>query len=802
MMATPSVLDKSTIGALRVKRAAVLGAGVMGAQIAAHLVNADVETLLFELAAEGADPNASARRAIEQLARQNPPPLAAPYRKDQLRPANYDTDLERLRGCDLVIEAIAERIELKEALYARVGPSLAEDAVFVSNTSGLSINRLAKALPAALQPRFCGVHFFNPPRYMKLVELIPGERTEAGVLDRLEAFLVTTLGKGVVRAKDTPNFIGNRIGVFSMLATMHHAERLGLPVDVVDALTGTAIGRGKSATYRTLDIVGLDTMAHVVEGVVPALREARDPWVGHYRHPEWIHALLEAGALGRKADRGIYKREGKANLIYDPASGDYRPAAGEVAPEVQKILDMKSVEARFEALDASDHPQAQFLWAIHRDLFHYAAVLLEAIADNARDVDQAIRWGFAWQLGPFEIWQSAGWKAIAGRIERDIAEGRTMAAVPLPAWVGKIEAIHGEAGSWSPAAGRYRPRPALPVYQRQVESDWLAGEKPARLGDTIFDSHAVRMWHAGDDIAVLSFETKAHMISAAVLDGVLQAVEFAERDFGGLVLWHPGAPFSVGANLVEFVEVIRNGEFERLDAGLREFQHASMRLRYSNVPVVAAVNGLALGGGCEFVLHCDRVVAALESHIGLVEVGVGLVPGGGGCKELARRAAMEAPDGDPFPALRHRYFELVAMAKTSGSAQEARAMGLLRDGDVIIFNPNELLHVARAQARALAEAGYRAPLARRFPVAGDVGIASLDSIMVNMLAGGFISEYDHHIGRQVATILCGGAIDPGTLVDEQWLLNLERRAFIDLAEDPRTQARIDHMLKTKKPLRN
>ncbi len=786
---------------LRIRRAAVLGAGVMGAQIAAHLANANVEVLLFDLPAKEGDPNGIVTKAIANLGKLSPTPLAVKSKASEIIPANYDQHLPLLAHCDLVIEAIAERMDWKHDLYRKICPHLKEDAVIASNTSGLPINQLAEGLPPERHERFCGVHFFNPPRYMHLVELIPIRRTSPAVLDALESFLTTTLGKGVVRAKDTPNFIGNRIGVFSMLSAMYHTEKFGLGFDVVDALTGPAVGRPKSATYRTADVVGLDTMAHVIKTMADTLPD--DPWHAYFQAPVWLKSLIEKGALGQKTSAGIFKKVGKDILMLDVASGSYGPQSGKVVPEVEAILKIKNPAEKLAALRNSAEPQGQFLWACFRDLFHYTATHLEEIADNARDVDFAIRWGYGWSQGPFETWQAAGWKQITEWINADIAAGKAMSNTPLPKWaVDPTRAgVHASHGSYSPRDNTYRSRSKSAVYQRQLFPDPLLGELP-HPGTTVFDSGDARMWHQGDGIAILSFKTKMNTISGGVLDAIHRAVDEAERGFQGLVIWQHGEPFSAGADLTGAMGALQAGKLTEFEAMIDRFQQTAMRIKHSLVPVVCAVRGMALGGGCEFQMHSARTVAALESYIGLVEAGVGLLPAGGGLKELAVRAAQKAEGGDLFPFL-SRSFQAVAMATVSGSALEARELGLLRNSDVIVFNAHELLFVAKNEARALAESGYRPPLpARAIPVAGDTGTASLRMMLINMLEGRFISEHDAEIGRRIADTLCGGEIERGATVDEQWLLDLERKHFVALAQMPKTQERIMHTLKTGKPLRN
>ncbi len=785
---------------LKIRKVAVLGAGVMGAQIAAHLVNARVDTVLFDLAAKEGDKNGIVLKAIANLGKLSPAPLAAKDRAAAIVPANYDEDLERLRDCDLIIEAIAERLDWKKDLYAKILPFVGPKAILASNTSGLSINSLADVLDVSLHQRFCGVHFFNPPRYMHLAELIPCASTDPAVLEGLEGFLVTTLGKGVVYAKDTPNFIGNRIGVFSILSTLHHTAAFGLGFDAVDALTGPLLGRPKSATYRTSDVVGLDTMAHVIKTMADTLPD--DPWHKYFVAPDWLQALIAKGALGQKTGGGIFQKRGKDIVVLDLAAGDYRPATGEAAPEVVAILKGRDPAAKFAALRASAHPQAKFLWAVFRDLFHYSAFHLGSIADTARDVDLAIRWGYGWSLGPFESWQSAGWKTVAGWIREDIAAGKAMSDAPLPAWVDARDGVHAASGSYSPGRDALVSRSANPVYRRQRFPDPVLGESfPA--GQTVFETDAVRMWHDGDGIAVLGFKTKMNTVSDGVLAGIQQAIGIAEQDFQGLVLWQPKEPFSAGADLSGAMASLTAGKVDEFSAMVANFQATSMRIKYALVPVVAAVRGMALGGGCEFQMHSARSVFALESYVGLVEAGVGLLPAGGGLKEIATRVGLAAgPGGDVFAGLKP-YFETVAMGKVSASALEAQEMKLARDSDVVVFNAFELLHVAREQARALAEAGWRPALpARQIPVAGDVGIATFKMLLVNMLEGRFISEHDMEVSTRIATVLCGGDVDRGSLVDEAWLLQLEREHFVALAQMPKTQARIAHTLATGKPLRN
>lgn len=796
---------------LIVKKAAVLGAGVMGAQIAAHLANANVPVVLFDLPAKEGDKNGIVKKALDGLKKLDPAPLASKAKLKFIDAANYDEHLPLLAECDLIIEAIAERMDWKNDLYAKIAPHIGANAIVASNTSGLSMNALAQGLPEAIRPRFCGIHFFNPPRYMHLVEIIGTQSTDAGTLDALETWLTSRLGKGVIRALDTPNFVANRIGVFSILAVMHHTRAFGLGFDEVDALTGPKIGRPKSATYRTADVVGLDTLAHVVKTMQDTLPD--DPWHAYFTSPVWLQALIAQGALGQKTRCGIFRKQGKEIQVLDLAKQDYRTSAGEVAEEVGAILKMKNPAEKFAAMRASAHPQAQFLWAIFRDIFHYAAVQLESVADNARDLDFAMRWGFGWAEGPFETWQAAGWGDIAQAIAADIAAGKAMSEAPLPAWVTEEgrTGVHTPFGSWSASTARYIDRSRLPVYQRQLFPESVLGEGAssyAQSGETLFENDGVRLWSlptVDAKIGIISFKSKMHAIGDEVLDGLIAAVRQAETTLDGVVVWHE-APFAVGANLAQVSEAIAAGQFDILEATVEKFQRASQTLKYAQVPTVAAVQGMALGGGCEFVMHAGKRVMALESYVGLVEAGVGLIPAGGGCKEFAVRAADWAAQsnvpGEVFNYLQNA-FMTIAMAKVAKSAVETVEFGFAKPTDTILFNAHELLWVAIREARAMADAGYAPPLmARDIPVAGKTGIATLEMMLVNMKEGGMISAHDYKVAKSAAIALCGGEIEAGSRVDEEWLLTVERRLFVELLKTPETQARIKHMLETGKPLRN
>jgi 3-hydroxyacyl-CoA dehydrogenase len=784
---------------LKIQTVGVLGAGVMGAQIAAHFANAGFEVFLYDLPAADGPKNGIAANAIKQLSKLKPAPFANSEKAQQIFAKNYEDDLAAIVNCQLIIEAVAERFDIKQSLYQKIAPYLTEEVVFASNTSGLSINKLGDLLPASIQQRFCGVHFFNPPRYMTLLELIPSHKTNPQLLDELETFFVRYIGKGVVRAKDTPNFIANRVGVFSMLATVYHAQQFNIPFEVVDALTGTLIGRPKSATFRTMDVVGLDTMAHVVKTMQDSLTE--DPWHEFFQVPEWLSTLVEKGALGQKSRAGIYQKQGKEILVWRSDSQSYEKQQPAVDSEVLEVLKNCKPNEMLIKLKSLSSNQAQFLWSCFRDVFHYCAYHLETIANTPRDIDLAIRWGFGWQQGPFETWQLAGFAKLIEVLKQEVSDKNTMSQAPLPAWLDGLECFYQNGNAFEPKSQKFVSRSNLSVYNRQLTSDLVIGEK-ANLGTTLFETDAVRLWTVDKEVAVLSFKSKANCIGEDVLDGMQKAIDIAEQDYSGLVLWqHNPMNFSVGANLKQFIEVFEPNRQDELKAVVYKFQRVALRLKYSSIPTVAALRGRALGGGCEFLMHCDDAVAALESYVGLVEVGVGLLPAGGGLKELVLRANEYANGLDPFPLL-ERYFKMVAMAEVSASGLEAKQKAFLKPTSDVVLNTHEVLYLAIEKAKGIARANYLPPAKTAIPVLGRDANARLMMLVVNMAEGGFISEHDKCIAEKIAYVMSGGDLDEGTLVDEEWLLRMEIEAFAELAQTEKTKARVQHLLETGKPLRN
>ncbi|MFN5349251.1 MAG: 3-hydroxyacyl-CoA dehydrogenase/enoyl-CoA hydratase family protein [Polaromonas sp.] len=801
-----------------VKKVAVLGAGVMGAQIAAHLVNCKIPVVLFDLAAKEGPKNSIVTRAVEGLKKLKPSPLGVAEDAALIQPANYEEHMDLLKECDLIIEAIAERMDWKTDLYHKLAPYIAKDAIVASNTSGLSITQLSQALPETIKPRFCGIHFFNPPRYMTLVELINTPTTGANVLDNLEAFVTSGLGKNVVRAHDTPNFIANRVGIAGMLAIIKQTEAFGLTYDVVDDLTGKKLGRASSGTYRTADVVGLDTMAHVIKTLQDNLGEGKqtpDPFSGMYGTPAVLAKLLEAKSLGQKTGAGFYKKVGRDILRLDPESMQY-VAAGATPNDVVGRMLKKPAGERLALLRHAEGAEARFLWAILRDQFHYAAVHLQTIAETARDIDLAMRWGFGAKQGPFELWQQAGWLQVANWIKQDIDTGKTLSSAPLPDWVFKgpvaesnngAGGVHTLQGSWSASAEKFILKRKLPVYARQhFPEDVLGAAAPSftTAGTTLHEDDAVRLWTLDDDVLIASIKTKMHAISPDVAEGLALGIDMAEKAYKGLVIWSNDEMFSVGADLQAMLPAFMMSGVAGIEEVAAELQNVMLKMRYAAVPVVSAIRGLALGGGCELAVYSAKRVAAMESYMGLVEVGVGLVPGAGGLAYIARRAAENAAKSthkDLLPFLIEG-FTAAAMATVGTSAIESRKLGYLLDSDVIVPHVNELLFVAINQARAMFDSGYRAPVKRSFPVVGRSGLATIKGQLVNLRDGGFISAHDFHIASLIAGVVCGGDVDNGTLVTEAYLMTLERKAVCSLLEHPKTQERAMGMMSTGKPVRN
>ena len=786
---------KNMVASSNISHVAVLGAGVMGAQIAAHFANAGISTLLYDLKAKKGAANQIVEDALLRLHKLNPPPLASTHAIEAITPGNFEDDLDKLSACDLIVEAIIEDTSLKVALYKTISPYLKEEVIFCSNTSGISVAELAKGMPEALKKRFCGCHFFNPPRYLRLVELIAHQDTDQDMLNQLETFLTHNLGKSVVYAKDVPNFIANRIVTYGFFVACHYAKAFSIPLEVVDQLTGTKAGRPKSATFRTLDIVGLDTLGHVSNTFMSAFKG--DAWSALYPLPDWLSGLIKEGSLGQKTAKGIYEKRKEGIYVLDLDLGDYRLADKKASAEVIDILKEADIATRFQRLHDSDHPEAQFLWACYRELFHYMACCTQDVADNVRDVDLAIKLGFAWSLGPYEIWQLAGFNKIKSWIEEDIKQGIAIGQCPLPDWLKNIDHVYSKKGAYNPTTLNYEPRKPLAILKKQFFAVRVL-EETQDEGETLYEDQGVRLWHLGDDIAICSFKSKMNTMGSEIIQGLQKSIAVSEDQCRAMVIWQRhGDNFSVGANLLEVVMAVMQGGIEVLEPFIKELQETVLSMRYASIPVVAATKGYVFGGGCELIMHCDAVVASLESYIGLVEAGVGILPAGCGSKEMALRASRSV---DPFKAFTS-FYKNIAMAEVAKSALYAKEMGYLRDADEIVFHPDEVLYVAKETAKTLA-INYRPPRPPKINVLGHSVIATIKASLVNLREGGFISAHDYLVASNIAYVICGGDLEKGEQVDENWFLALERKKFLELLGTNKTSERIQYTLETGKPLRN
>lgn len=796
-------------------KVAILGSGVMGAQIAAYFANINMPVVML-------DQQDNATQSLQKLGKLTPPPLATKSLVRNIVTGSFEENLSWLSDCDLIIEAIIEDLEIKQQLFTQITPYVTQDTVIASNTSGLSINSIAKTLPESLRSRFLGIHFFNPPRFMSLVELIPSTDTEEKILHKIEGFISIFMGKEVVYAKDSAGFVANRLGVFALLATIYHANRLGIAPDTVDVLTGKLIGKAKSATYRTADVVGLDVLKFVVENI--AHNQKNDPWHEYIKLPTWIGDLIQQGALGSKVRKGIYQKKGKDILVFDEKIKDYRPKEKQVNKNLLTTLKKsKNVLADIITMveKKSEETQVDFLWSVHRDTMHYCAHHLIDIAYSVADVDRALKAGFGWKKGVFESWQAVGIDKVNALIEKDIAKGKSMAQQALPKWVKTKAFYDNKENSLSPVEQKLTPIATHDVYQRH----WQISD----FTEVLYENDGVIMRKVEDGIAVLTFKSTMNAINYFTLQGINESLDYLEKNhyFSLILASDKSGVFCAGANLFEVLFACKLGRLHekgglvskakeqafrlmfpnmpkvKYDGPLYEVviggQDTVMRLKHSPIYTIAAVDGLALGGGCELLLHCNHVVASLNSYIGLVEVGVGVLPSFGGCKEMVLRAQKAAPYS---LAKATQYFEQIAMAKVSNSAQEALEMGYLMEANTtIISHPNELLFCATSQARHTMNTAFTPP--QKYPLlpVGNSGKANFLSAITNFYEGAYISDHDKQIATYVAEIF-SGEVDDGVKVSQDWLLQLESERFMKLLATQKTQERIEHMLKNSKPLRN
>jgi 3-hydroxyacyl-CoA dehydrogenase len=792
----------------RIDRVGVLGSGVMGATIAAHLANAGLDVLLLDVVPKAPTPEEAAAglglgdRAVRDriaaagrasLERLKPAPLYLAADLARIEVGNLEDDLPRLSRCDWVIEVVVENMAVKAQLLGeKVAPHLRPDAILSTNTSGLSVNALADALPEALRPRFLATHFFNPPRYMRLVELVASRHTDPAVTASLAGFLGRRLGKGIVHGKDTPNFVANRIGVFAMCNAIHHMLELGMTVEEVDAVSGPATARPKSACFRTADLVGIDTLLHVARNSYELLPgdERRET----FRLPAFVGRMVERGLLGDKAKQGFYRktRGDKPERLYlDHTTGEHLPVKKPRFASVEAAKGVDDPAKRLRTVLAGKDPAAELAWRNLRDTLVYATNRIPEIADDVVEVDRAMRWGFNWELGPFEMLDAIG---VAEFVERAEADG-----VAVPERLRDVERFYalegGRARHLDLAGGGFRD---VPVPPGTIDLALVA-----KAGGVVERNPGASVLDLGDGVFCLEFHSKMNAIGGDTLAMFHAAIRRAEAEGQGLVIANQGPSFSAGANLALLAVAIAEGAWDDVALTVQAFQRAMMAVKYARVPVVAAPHGLALGGGCETCLHADAMNPLAETYMGLVEIGVGLLPAGGGTKELALRAIRlaEAYEADVTPFV-VKGFTNIAMAKVSTSAAELGPLGYLRDGDAVTLAPDRLVHDAKQKALALAASYRPGRPATDLRAPGRSVAASLATQLWNLRAGGFITPYEEQLGKAVAGVITGGDVPPGTLVTEQWFLDLEREAFLRLCGERRTLERIQHMLKKGKPLRN
>ncbi|MCB1025420.1 MAG: 3-hydroxyacyl-CoA dehydrogenase/enoyl-CoA hydratase family protein [Acidobacteria bacterium] len=789
---------------LKVEKAAVLGAGTMGAAIAAHLTNAGIPTLLLDIAPqeEGAADNDQLVRAMFEAAKKlKPAPFMLASNANLIELGNFTDDMEKLKDCDLVIEAVVERLDIKHKIFAEVEKHRKPGSIICSNTSGIPIEQIAEPFSDDFKAHFLGTHFFNPPRYMKLVEVIPTQWTDGEVACKIHGFMDQRLGKGVVPAKDRPNFIANRIGVFGMMVTIHTMIEMGLTPTEVDQITGKAIGHAKSATFRTSDLVGLDVTAHVTRNLYPAIPDDEDREV--FQMPALIETMLEKNILGDKTNGGFFKKSTDAEgnrviLELDLETFEYKPQEKTKFASLEEGKQISDQAKRIKKLYWSDDKVGEFLRKTSGRVSRYAANRIPEIADTIVEIDNAIKWGFGWEVGVFEAWDAIGVRESAAAMKE---AGETVPESVLNMLETGAETFYKKEGGkkyyYDLVNGEYKevaPQPGVTILETVKETN---GVIKSNAGASLID--------LGDGVACLEFHSKMNSIGGDTVQMMNFAFDEVEKNFEGLVIGNQGGNFSAGANIMMVLLAAQEEEWDDINMMIAQFQKAVMRIRYSAKPVVTAPYGLALGGGCEISMHGDKVRAAAETYIGLVEVGVGLIPAGCGTKEMTMRAmdrAKATPDADPLAFLKGT-FEMIGMGKVATSAQEARSWGIFRPSDAISMNGDRLIADAKQEVLNLAASGYVQPVERTDIMAlGEQGQAAIKLSLHMMRKGGFISEHDQLIGKKLAKVMCGGDLNHTSFVSEKHLLDLEREAFLSLCAEPKTQQRIAGMLKTGKPLRN
>ena len=785
-----------------IRRVAVLGAGVMGSGIAAHCANAGIPVLMLDIVpmklADADKTNKTARDAVAAGAlaktlKSRPAAFMHARNAALITIGNLEDDLDKVKDCDLIIEAIIERLDLKQALFTRLEKIMHGEAIIASNTSGLRIVDMLQGRTAQFKQNFMVTHFFNPPRYMKLLELVAGAETSAEAKQRAEDFGRNVLGKGIVWAKDTPNFVGNRIGVQSMMSVIHLMLEYKLSPEDVDAISGIPMGHPKSASFRTADLVGLDTLGHVIKNCYETLTQDEDR--ATFATPPFIASMIEKGQLGDKTKGGFYKKVGKDVQTLDPYTGEYRPKGGDEAiiKAAKSISKIENINDRLQKLVATPGVVGEFSWkALSRSLA-YAARRIGEITDSVVAIDDAMKWGYNWDVGPFETWDALGFATTYDRMKAD--------GIALPAWVDKMKSSGAKGfydgnNVWDAAAGKYVARAIDP--REATLTIMRKGDSP------VLKNAGAEAWDFGDGILGLTFKSKANSLDTDVIKMLHEATERAERDFRGMVIYNQGEYFCVGANLFAVVMAAGQKQWDQLNAMIKSYQYATQRMKYATVPVIAAPYNLTVGGGLELCFGCDGVQAAAETYSGLVEVGVGLIPGGAGTMNMLWRSMESIPEGTDFDtfAFVTQTFKNIALAKVATSAEEAKAFGYFRNTDGVSFDRARQLYEAKQRAVGLANAGYHPPTPRAYKLPGDSGIATLQMLVNTLHAGKYASEHDAKISMKLATVLCGGINGNTHAVTEDEMLDLEREAFLSLCGEPLSQARMQYMLQNNKPLRN
>ena len=799
-----------------IKRVAVLGAGVMGQGIAAHLANAGIPSYLFDIAPGELtqqeqerglsldDRPVRNRFAIAGLASidKSTPPLL--YTKDLARlitPCNYEDDAEKLAGCDWIVEVVVERLDVKRKVFEMVEEHRRPGSVVSSNTSGLSVADMAEGRSEEFRRHFMVTHFFNPVRYMRLLEMVPCDDTDPDLFRAMAEFGDHVMGKGIVYGKDTPNFVGNRIGTFGMTSVFHWMGEFGLGVTETDKIFGPALGRPKSAVFRTADVVGLDTMAHVLTTVAESCPD--DPWHERFRIPAVMQSLIDKGALGEKSGAGFYKKTRDASGTRQIAVLNLDTLEYEEQPNVRfdaigATRNLEEADDKIRAMVWFDDDAGRFAWKVTAETCLYSAELLGEIADDIVNIDRALRWGFNYESGPFETWDAIG---LEDSVKRMKDEGMavpqvvdTLLAKGEGSWYVRLDGV---AYYWDVEKEGYFP---VPVADRQISLASLTDR-----GKVLDRNEGATLYDLGDRIGLVEFHTKMNSIDAQIIEMLNNACDRVNNgNLDGLVIGNEAPNFSVGANIGLVGMLVMAGMWDEVDQAIGGIQDAYMKMKYCAGPVVVAPRGMALGGGCEAVMHGVAVRASAETYLGLVELGVGLIPAGGGCKEMAFRFYGSAPGSvkpNLFPLMEH-VFRTIGTGTVSGSAEEGRALGFLRQTDKVTLNPDNVLADAKADVLAMLATGYKPPMPTTVQVPGRDGIATLKVAAHGMRGGGYISEYDEYLARTLAHVICGGDVPPGTARTEQDFLDLERAAFLELCHEEKTMARIQHMLATGKPLRN